>query len=170
MYERSLIKKAKFPRSIIPLAIVFSNFINLVIAMIILTIPIFFLKTMTVGNAYYILISFVLLIAFTSGFCLLSSALNVKFRDINFFIQAFIMFWFYATPIVYPLSIVPYKYYWLWRFNPMTSVIQFLQHSFLNMPLPGTAMILINSGITLITLVLGIIVFNKESKNFDDWV
>jgi ABC-type polysaccharide/polyol phosphate export permease len=170
VYERALIKKARFPRSIIPLAIVFSDFIHLFAPMVLLTIPVLFLGTVTFAGIYYVFVAFVLLIAFTSGICLLSSALDVKFRDVNFFVQAFIMFWFYATPIIYPLSIVPYRYYWLWRFNPMTSILQFLQHAFLNMPLPGTAMIIMNSSIILVVLVLGIIVFRKEGKNFDDWV
>jgi len=111
-----------------------------------------------------------MLLAFTIGISLLTSALNVKFRDVNFLVQAFIMFWFYATPIVYPLAIVPYQYYWLWRLNPLTSILQFFQHGFLNMPLPGPAMIGINFSIIVITLIAGIMTFNKESKNFDDWV
>lgn len=170
VYERSLIKKAKFSRSIIPLSIVFSDFIHLLGAMALLTIPVIFVGTMTALSPYYILSAFILLIAFTSGICLLSSALNARFRDVNFFVQAFIMFWFYATPIIYPLSVVPYQYYWLWRFNPMTSVLQLLQHGFLDMPLPGVAMISINSVIILTILIIGIIVFRKEGKNFDDWV
>jgi ABC-type polysaccharide/polyol phosphate export permease len=170
IYERMLVKKAKFPHSIIPLSIVLSIFIHLLIAMTILTFPILFLKTMTGNSIFYILVAFIQLILFTSGISLLTSALNVRFRDINFLVQTAIMFWFYATPIVYPLSIIPYEYYWLWRFNPMTSILQFLQHGFLNMPLPGVAMITVNSLIILITLVVGIITFRKNSKNFDDWV
>jgi len=170
IYERSLIKKAKFPRIVIPLSIVLSNFIHLLIAMTILTVPILFLGTMQLNSFLYILLAFILLLLLTIGFCLLSSALNVKYRDVNFFVQAIIMFWFYATPIIYPLSVVPYEYYWLWRLNPMTSVLQFLQHGYLNMPLPGLAMITINIVIIISLVVIGGVVFTKESKNFDDWI
>lgn len=170
IYERTLIKKAKFPCQIIPLAIIISNFIHLLVAITLLGLPILFLRTMVPGSIFYILTAFVLLFAFTAGICLLSSALNVRFRDVNLFVQAFIMFWFYATPIIYPLSIVPYQYYWLWRFNPMTSILQLLQHGFLNMPLPGVAMVSINSTIIAVTLIVGIITFRNESKNFDDWI
>lgn len=170
IYERSIIKKAKFPSSIIPLAIVFSNFIHLLTATFILTIPILFLKTMSPNSILYILAAYFLLIMFSVGISLLSSSLNVRFRDVNFFVQAYLTFWFYATPIVYPLSIVPYQYYWLWRFNPMTSILQLLQRGFLNMPPPGLAMIIVNGIITIIILIIGIIVFKKESRNFDDWI
>jgi ABC-type polysaccharide/polyol phosphate export permease len=170
IYERSIIKKAKFPSSIIPLAIIFSNFIHLLTAMLILTIPILFLKTMSLDSLFSILAAYLLLLMFSVGISLFTSALNVRFRDVNFFVQAYLTFWFYATPIVYPLSIVPYQYYWLWRFNPLTSVLQLLQHGFLNMPPPGIAMILMNTTIIVVLLVTGIIVFKKESKNFDDWI
>lgn len=168
--ERTLIKKAMFPRSIIPLAIIVSDFIHFLVGMTALTIPVLFLGTMKTDGIFYVFLGFLMLFIFTSGFCLLTSSLDVRFRDVNFFVQAFIMFWFYATPIIYPLSIIPYKYYWLWRFNPMTSILQLLQHGFLGMPLPGTAMFLINSLIIIFTLFLGIYIFRKESKNFDDWI
>jgi ABC-type polysaccharide/polyol phosphate export permease len=52
----------------------------------------------------------------------------------------------------------------------MTSILQFLQHAFLGMPLPGIAMISINILLISIVFILGIFVFKKESKNFDDWI
>jgi len=80
------------------------------------------------------------------------------------------MVWFYLNPIVYTLSMIPYKYYWLWRFNPMTSILQLLQYGFLDKPLPGVAMITINSLLIMLIFVIGVLVFGKESKNFDDWL
>jgi len=100
----------------------------------------------------------------------LTSALNVRFRDINFFVQALLIIWFYATPIVYSFSVIPYKFIWLWRLNPLTSVVQLLQHAFINASLPGPAMLSANILTTIVVCILGISVFRKESKNFDDWV
>lgn len=170
VYERSLIKKSKFPRSVIPLSIVFSNFFNFLIALAVFTIPIIFLKTLNFMSLVYILIAFIMLLTFTTGISLLTSALNVRYRDINFFVQAMLIVWFYLNPIVYTLSMIPYRYYWLWGFNPLTSVFQLLQRAFLQKPLPGIMMLLSNSLIILIIFALGLYVFKKESKNFDDWV
>jgi ABC-2 type transport system permease protein len=170
VYERSLIKKAKFFRSVIPLSIIFSNLIHTLIAISLLSIPIAFLGTFGIGKIIYILVAFFLLVVFTSGLCLLTSALNVRYRDINFFVQSLLMVWFYLNPIVYTLSMIPYKYYWLWRFNPMTSILQLLQYGFLDKPLPGVAMITINSLLIMLIFVIGVLVFGKESKNFDDWL
>ena len=170
VYERSLVKKAKFPYSVIPLSIIISNFIHLIISLFIFTIPILFLNTLKLDSVFYILAAFILLLLFTVGISLLSTALNVRYRDVNFFIQALLIIWFYLNPIVYTLSMIPYKYYWLWRFNPMTSILQLTQHGFLQKPLPGVAMLSVNMIIIFLILVIGIYVFKKESKNFDDWI
>lgn len=170
VWERNLIKKAKFPRSVIPLSIILSNFIHLLIAMGILILPMMFLGTLTLFGLIYVLIAFLFLMVFTVGISLLTSALNVRFRDINFLVQALLIVWFYVTPIIYTLSMIPYKYYWLWRFNPLTSILQLMQHGFLGKPLPGIAMFSINLVLILLVFVLGIIVFRNESNNFDDWI
>lgn len=170
VYERGLIKKARFPRSVIPLSIIFSNFVHLLIALGLFTIPIIFLHTLSLVSIFYIVLSFTLLLVFTIGLSLFTSAMNVRYRDVSFFIQAFLMVWFYLNPIVYTLSMIPYNYYWLWRINPLTSILQLLQHGFLNKPLPGVAMLLTNIFIVLCVFAIGIYVFIKESKNFDDWL
>jgi len=170
VWERNLIKKAKFPRSVIPLSIILSNFVHLLISMSILILPIMFLGTLVFSRLIYVLIGFLFLLAFTVGISLLTSALNVRFRDINFFVQALLIVWFYATPVIYPLSMIPYKFYWLWRINPMTSILQFFQHGFLGKPLPGMGMISVNILLIVFVFIIGIKVFDKESKNFDDWI
>jgi len=111
-----------------------------------------------------------MLLAFTTGISLLTSALNVRFRDINFFVQALIIIWFYATPIIYSFTFIPHRYIWIWRLNPMTSILQLFQYGFINYPPPGPAMLTANIFVITVTLVVGIKVFRSESRNFDDWV
>ena len=170
VFERSLIKKAKFPHAVIPLSIILSNLVHLVAAFILFLIPVFFLNTLTIRSLPITLAAFLMLLAFTSGFSLLSSALNVRFRDINFFVQAVLIIWFYATPIVYTFNFIPYKYIWMWRLNPMVSILQLFQNGILDFPMPGLAMLTANIFCILLTLIAGIIVFNRESKLFDDWL
>ncbi|MEK7166144.1 MAG: ABC transporter permease [Patescibacteria group bacterium] len=168
--ERSLIKKAKFPHSVIPLSIIFSNLVNLLIAFFMLIILTAYNKLFSLAGIPYFILAIILLVSFTVGFSLFSAALNVRFRDVNFFVQALLMVWFYATPIVYSISVVPYDLMWLWRINPMTSIMQLFQYVFASAPPPGVGMLAINGSINLLFLVLGIFIFKKESKNFDDWV
>lgn len=170
IFERSLIKKAAFPRSIIPLSIILSNLIHLAAAQIFFVIPVLFLKTMTISSLLFIIVAYLLLVSFTVGISLLTCALNVRFRDVNFFVQAILIIWFYATPIVYSFSIIPYQLIWLWRLNPMTSILQLFQSAFIAFPPPGPAMLITNITVIVVITALGVIVFYKESKNFDDWV
>jgi lipopolysaccharide transport system permease protein len=170
VFERSLIKKAAFPRSVIPLSIIVSNFVHLILAQFLFIVPLLFLGTLRPMSIIFALIAYGLLLLFTIGTSLVTSALNVRFRDINFFIQALLIIWFYATPIIYSFSVIPYKYIWLWRLNPMVSILQFFQHAFLDFPLPGIAMLSVNSAVIFIVFVGGIVIFQRESKNFDDWV
>lgn len=170
VFERSLIKKAAFPRSVIPLSIILSNFFHLVVAQLLFLIPVLFLGTLRPISAVVIVAGYVLLLTFTTGVSLLTCALNVRFRDIAFFVEAILIIWFYATPIVYSFSMIPRGYIWIWRLNPMTSILQLFQHGFINFPMPGPAMLSINTFVILIVFVSGVRIFRKESKNFDDWV
>src|SRR3989344_2927413 len=170
VFERSLIKKARFPRMVIPLSIVLSNFVHFVLSLI-LFIPL----TMFVGIFSFttlpaLLLAIALLLLFTIGLSLLTSALNVRFRDVYFFVQASLIIWFYITPIVYSVNFIPRNFIWIWRLNPMTSIVQLFQYALAEAPPPGPAMLTINLVLILTTTVAGVLVFSKESKNFDDWL
>ncbi len=168
--ERSLIKKAVFPHMVIPLSIILSNFINFFVALVLLLIPIAFLGKMSFNKLPYIVSAIVLLCIFTAGISILTSALDVKYRDVNFFIQALLIPWFYATPIVYSLSQIPRGMLWIWRLNPLTSILQLAQYALLGAPAPGLGMLASNIVVIIVITVLGFFLFRKESKTFDDWL
>jgi lipopolysaccharide transport system permease protein len=170
VFERELIKKSVFPRAIIPLSIILSNLIHLIAALMLFLIPLLFINTLSLSTIPTFFFGFVLLLMFTIGVCLLTSALNVRYRDINFFVQALLIIWFYATPIIYSFLIIPREFIWLWRLNPMTSILQLFQNAFIRYPAPGPAMLTVNITVIIVVLALGIYVFTKESKNFDDWL
>lgn len=170
VFERSLIKKAVFPRMVIPISIIFSNLVNYIAAFILFLVPLAFLGTLTVSSLLFFLFGITMLIIFTSGLSLLTAALNVRYRDVNFFVQAILIIWFYATPIVYSLSQIPQNLLWLWRLNPLTSIMQLMQHALVDSALPGPAMLASNLLVILSVTILGVHIFNTESKNFDDWV
>ena len=170
IWERNLIKKSNFPKSIVPLSIILSNLIHFNIAVFILIIPIIFLHTVSLIGLVYMFAAIVLLAIFTIGLSLLTSSLNVYYRDTNFFVQAVLVVWFYITPIVYTLSMIPDRYYWLWSFNPMTSITQLIQHGLLKTPPPDKGIMLVNILLIFLVLLSGIIIFKNKSRNFDDWI
>ena len=168
--ERGLIKKARFPHAVIPVSIILSNFIHFFLAFLLYLVPVLFLGTLTMFSAPLVLFSFLLLLTFTIGLSLLTCALNVRFRDVNFFVSALLIVWFYATPIMYALTMIPRPLLWLWRFNPLTSILQLLQQAVLGLPGPGPGMLASNIGVIIVITILGITVFKRESKYFDDWL
>ncbi len=170
VYERGLIKKSRFPHAVIPISIILSNFIHFLLAFLLYLILVLFLGTLTFLSIPLILLSFLLLFAFIVGLSLLTASLNVRFRDVSFFVSALLIIWFYATPILYALTMIPRHILWLWRLNPLTSILQLLQMAVLGLPGPGPAMLASNIGVIVIVTILGITVFRRESKYFDDWL
>lgn len=171
VHERLLIKKAKFPREAIILSIVFSNLFHLVISVFLLLFAMVVFGKLEHCLWWILLpICLVWITLLTSGLSLLFSSLNVKFRDINFFVQVLIPLWFYGTPIVYTLNLLPEYLRNFFYINPLTGIIEFFR--FLLFGTPVTSVILVVSNIfsTLVLLFLGILWFKKESPNFDDWV
>lgn len=168
--ERYLIKKAKFPREVIPLSIILSNFLNLIISYALLFPILIYLHTLTILSLLELILAFILLLVFTSGISLLTSALNVKYRDITFFVQAILVVWFYITPIIYTINFIPKNIMWIWRLNPMVVIVQLIQNALVSAAPPGIGMFTANVFIIIFISFLGIKLFVRESKNFDDWL
>ena len=168
--ERALIKKARFPRSVIPLSIIFSNLFHFILALIILIIPLGYTRLLSVEKILILFPSIFLLVTFTTGFSLLTTALNVRYRDVNFFVQALLIVWFYATPIIYSLSLIPQNILWIWRLNPLTTIVQSLQYALIGSPIPEQELVLSNLVTIFLITSVGIIVFTSQSKFFDDFV
>lgn len=180
-YERNLIKKAKFPREAIVLSIVLSNLLHFLVALLLLVSALFVDKLffenyqllsllIYLKQMLWLIPAILLLVFFTVGLSLLTASLNVRFRDVNFIVQLTIVLWFYATPVIYALNLLPK---WLWPIfylNPMTLIIEIFHHALMNLPFT-----LINfSWISLFVLsnvcYFGYFIFKKENKNFDDWL
>lgn len=175
VYERALIQKAKFPHEIIPLSIILSNFFHLLISLALLIIYLLLVGNINFGNLgiwqfIKLFSSLLWLLIFTSGLSLFTSALDVKYRDVNFFVQALATLWFYATPVIYSLQILPKTYFSLFCFNPIAYPFEMLRSSLINTPLPPTNILITNLSLSLIITVLGSFIFYKESKTFSDWL
>lgn len=178
--ERALIQKARFPRESIVLSVVLSNLFHFLIALGLLMTLLFadkIIEGYTLKNIFLylnrILLVFPLvcwLALLTSGISLLFAALNVRYRDVNFIVQAVIPLWFYATPVVYTLDLLPDRLHWLFMLNPLTSLIELFHFVLLNIPIISPFGVLSSFLFGAFLTVVGFIVFKKESLFFDDWV
>lgn len=168
--DRYLISKAKFPRVVLPLSIVLSNMFHFAIGLALVAVALIPSRVLTWSTLIYLPIALLWLAVFTTGLTLLTSALNVKYRDVFFFVQAGLILWFYATPIVYPLSFIPSELQGLWNFNPLTSIVQLFHTAFLQIPPPLPETLIANAVISLVISAIGVGFFLKESKYFADWI
>ncbi len=170
VFERALIKKASSPNEVIVLSIILSNGIHFLTALLICLIITIAFGTFDMSKSLYLLLGVTLLGIFTTGISLLTSALNVRYRDTNFFVQALLIPWFYITPVIYSLTYIPSKLLWIWHLNPLTGIIQLIQYPLLNTLLPGIPSLLTGCLVILIITILGMVVFKKQSVYFDDWL
>ena len=104
------------------------------------------------------------------GFGILISSITTKYRDLTFAMGFVIQLWMYATPIVYPLSIVPENYRLLAALNPMTSIVESFRAAFLGTSSIEPVHVVISVTITLLVFILGIIMFSRVEKTFIDTV
>lgn len=167
--------KVYFPRMIVPLSVVISNLIKLGVQFLLfISIWVYFLITTDRlhPNATLLLVPILIVIMgmMGLGFGLIISSLTTKYRDLKFLVTFGVQIMMYASPIVYPLSIVTAKYRWLILANPVTSVIETFKYAFLgagefNLFHLGYSIIF-----TLILLIISLIIFHKVEKSFMDTV
>ena len=167
--------KVYFPRIMIPLATIISSLVRYFIQLILF---IGFMGYFLINNPKSIEIQFQLLWLLPVliiimglqglGFGLLFSALTAKYRDIRFLIGFGVRLLMYASPVIFPLSMVPEKYKWIILANPMSAVIESFRYIFLGVGQISSNAILYSTSFTGILLVLGFLIFNQTEKDFID--
>lgn len=163
---KDLIKKIYFPRIVLPLATVCAAFMNMCFSMVIVFLALAFSG---IGFSIYILyLPFIMLLefVFVLGFAILFAAFDVYFRDLEHILGIVLMAWFYATPIVYTVDMVPKKYLGLYYLNPMTSIMGLYRDVLYYKQEPAflhVKIILLWSAAAVLT---GIYLFNRLQKGF----
>ena len=166
MMNKDLIKKIYFPRIILPISTVNSAFMNMLYSMIVLIAT---LLVSGIGISKYILllpIAMIMQYILVLGMIFIFSALNVYFRDLEYILNIIIMVWFYLTPIVYSMDMIPIRARKWFYLNPMTNIIAFYRDILYYKRMPSFESF---SWILLygtIMIVVGYFVFEKLQKKF----
>ena len=172
----NLVKKIYFPKEIIPLSIVFANLINFFLELVVLFVVLSIFGYKFYMYLYILPILILVQIFLVAGFSLLISSLNVFFRDLQHLISIIMMVWFFATPIIYPLNMVPEKYRFILQINPMAVFATYYRDIFYYVKypegfyFPSIYIILICLGITFGIFFLGYFVFKKLEPRFAEEV
>lgn len=167
--------KVYFPRMIVPLSVVVSNLIKLGIQFLLfLCIWIYYLiqSDLIHPNKMLVLIPYlIILIGFMAlSFGIIISSLTTKYRDLKFLVTFGIQLMMYASPIVYPLSIVPEKYKWIIIANPVTSIIESFKYAFLGVGEFNWFYLGYSTLFTIVLFMIGLVIFHRVEKSFMDTV
>lgn len=166
LMNKDLIKKIYFPRIILPISTVNSAFMNMFYSMIVVLLTIL---VSGIGFSKYILLlplAMTMQYILVLGMTFIFSALNVYFRDLEYILNIIVMMWFYLTPIVYKIEMIPEKYRLWFYLNPMTGIINFYRNILYYKRMPSFNAF---GGILIygiIMIVIGYFVFEKLQKNF----
>ncbi len=162
-----LVSKVYFPRLIIPLASVGAGLVDLAISTAILLVLMLYFG---VPVTWHLLAAPVLLAAvvFTAlGVGTLLAALTVAYRDFRFVVPFMVQVWLYATPVVYPLSLIPERWQWAMFLNPMTGVVEGFRAAFLarTFDLPGLGLSFL---VATLFFAAGVAYFERVERRFAD--
>lgn len=163
-----LITKIYFPREILPLAAVGTSLLDLVIASVVLIGLMVYYRIPL--NLTMLLFPLLLLIQImlTLGIAFLVSALNVFYRDTRFVVPLVVQLWMYATPVIYPIRLVPERYLPIYLLNPMASLIEGYRSILLYGQMPAGTHLGMSAGISLLLFVLGYVFFKHVEPQFAD--
>ncbi len=161
-----LLKKLYIGKSVFPVAAVLANLINFVLSLIPLLLLLLVLRFPLHWTWVYLPLPLICLIAFTLGFGFLCAATNVFFRDVAHIIQIVLSAWFYFSPIIYPLDLVPQKYHILFRLNPMLYIINGFRMAIYYGALPTVQSAAMSLAGGFIFLIAGYLIFRRYQDTF----
>jgi lipopolysaccharide transport system permease protein len=168
--DANLLSKVYFPRLVIPLAKVLSLTVDLLVALCVM-FPFVLAFGVTLHPQAFAVIPFVLLAVLTvTGIGIGLSALNVKYRDITVAIPLFIQVWLFATPVVYPGSLVTGAWRYIYALNPMVSVIDGVRWAVLDTHAPEIGTLLVSITVAVLTLAAALVYFKRTERYFADLI
>jgi len=165
-----LLTKVYFPRLLLPIAAVLSGLVDFGIAFLVF-IGLVFYYGVTLQLTILLLPAFLLLAMLTAlAFGLWLTALNVRFRDVNYIIPYLIQVWMYATPVIYGSTLIPERFRFLLALNPMTGVVEGFRWALLGQGSAPGPILAVSAAIVLALLVSGLYFFRQMERSFADVV
>jgi lipopolysaccharide transport system permease protein len=166
--DANLIRKVYFPRLTMPLASVVSPAVDFSLAfLLLLGMMAWFGITPTWGVlALPLFLLLALITALAIG--LWFSALNVRYRDVRHTIPFLMQVWMYASPVAYPVSVVPESWRLLYGLNPMVGVIEGFRWGLLAKESPALDVIAVSVMMVMVLLLGGLVFFKRMERTFAD--
>ena len=168
-----LITKVYFPRMIIPASAILAGLVDLGISFVVLAALMVWYGVPISGSILMLPILVLLTAILALGVGMWLSALHVRYRDIRYLIPFLIQFWMFATPVIYPASLMPERYRMIYFLNPMSGLIEAYRVALLG-GVNGASFNLVTlgmaGGLAIVMLVYATYHFRRMEKTFADIV
>lgn len=166
----NLVKKAAFPRLMLPLAMTVANALNFLLTLVVLAAYLLLIRQ-PMGSPLLLPVALLAQTALCLGLASLVGAANVFFRDVEHIIGIASLAWFFMTPIFYPVGMqtafLGPERAWLVYLNPMTGIAELYRHVFLGLPVAAGATA-VSCGVAAIVLLAGVATFCGAQGRFGD--
>lgn len=167
--EAGLLTRIYFPRAVVPVASLVAASLDFTIATLILGGMLAFYHVTPVAAWSLLPLLLAIQLVFTLGAGFFLSALNVTYRDVRYAIPLLLQLWLYATPIVYPLSLVPADLrFWYVLVNPMAILIDGYRGALLQDKIPDLALLVLAAIVSVAVCVGALAYFRRAEREFAD--
>ena len=163
-----LVVKVYFPREIFPLASILAGFFDFLIASVIFAGMMIYYGFSLSPLLLLVPLVLAIQVTLTVGIALLSSAVNVFYRDVHFVIPLAMQVWMYASPVIYPVSAVPENWRPLYMLNPMAPIIDSYRRVILQGQMPNWRYLGLSALISVLLLVISFQYFKRVEMEFAD--
>ena len=166
--EAGLVKKVYFPRLVLPISATIGGLLDFIMSFVVL-LGMMAWYGFRPNWGMLALPLFLLLILVTAlSVSLWLSSLNTRYRDIGYVIPFLTQVWMYASPVVYPVSVVPERWRLLYSLNPMTGVIEGFRWALLGKKSPDFIIMALSMTAVLFIFLAGLVYFKRTERTFAD--
>jgi len=168
--QRDVLRHVNLPNYVMPIFPVLSGFLHHLFALLVFLIIISFFGHAVSGLLALLIPSFVALLLFAGALAMLVAGFSVYWRDTGPFAQALLWIIFFATPIVYPIEIVPVRWRWALEINPLTQLVGLYRSALVGLDPPSLIRMVYLFAWVVLALALAGWVFSRLSRDLADYL
>ena len=165
--QQDMVKKIYFPREVLPVSYVTSQFVNMLLGFtVIFPVLLFAGYPLRLGPLLCLPVIMIVEYILALGFTMVMSAVTVYVRDMEYILGIVAMAWQFLTPVLYPLDQVPKEVEWIFMANPMTNVIVSYRDILYYERMPQLGTLLSATVVGMVLLAAGWLLFDRLQKRF----
>jgi lipopolysaccharide transport system permease protein len=168
--QQRMITKIYFPRVVLPIASVMSGLLDFAISFAVLLVLMAYYRMVPTSAVIWLPLFTLLAVLTALGIGLWLSALNAMYRDVRFVVPFLVQFWMFASPVVYPTSLVPAKWRWLYGLNPMAGVIEGFRWALTGHGQPPSILLAASSLAVVVLVLSGLVYYHAVEGTIADVV